>query len=172
MTRRSGSARRCPGPTRIAGGLSCLRWSVGYGVGLKAMRALGWMAAFALIGWVVGLYANRRMPVSRWTLLWYSVSCTVPGFSLFREDDVPMSLGARSWFYVQRLFLLCVCTARRSGGGRHRSALGLPFLRTADSCLQGTSCACARVRLGAPRLLHLPHVALPFLDHGHRVPDQ
>ena len=84
--------------------LELLRWSVGYGVGLKAMRALGWMAAFALIGWVVGLYANRRMPVSRWTLLWYSVSCTVPGFSLFREDDVPMSLGARSWFYVQRLF--------------------------------------------------------------------
>ena len=32
-----------------------------------------------------------------------NLSYTVPGFSLVREDDVRMSLGARSWFYFQRL---------------------------------------------------------------------
>ena len=84
--------------------LEVLRWLVGYGVGLNALLALGWMAVFAFIGWLVGLCANRGRSVSSWTLLWYSVSYTVPGFTVVGKDEVPMSLCARSWFYVQRLF--------------------------------------------------------------------
>ena len=83
--------------------LEILRYAVGYGVGLKTLRALSWMGMLALIGWVVGVHATRRRSVSSWTLLWHSVSHTVPGFAIAKRDYVPMSLRARSWFYMQRL---------------------------------------------------------------------
>ena len=85
--------------------LEVLRFSVGYGVGLKALRALGWMAALALVGWIVGVCATRRQRLSPWTLFWYSVSYSVPGFSVVKADgeEVKVSLRARSWFYTQRL---------------------------------------------------------------------
>ena len=83
--------------------LEVLRWTIGYGVGLKALRALVWMAGLALFGWVIGLYACRRKLVNPWTLLWYSISYTVPGFTVAQRDDVKLRIAARSWFYVQRL---------------------------------------------------------------------
>ena len=85
--------------------LELLRLSVGYGVGLRALYALVWMAGFTLVGWVVGVCATRGGRSSPWSLLWYSVSYTVPGFSVAKNDepDVKVSIGARSWFYAQRL---------------------------------------------------------------------
>ena len=84
--------------------LEFLRWSVGYGVGLKALCALLWMAGFAGLGWIVGCCATRGRRVSPLTLLWYSVSFTVPGFGVVSDDEVTVSTLARSWFYLQRLF--------------------------------------------------------------------
>ena len=80
-----------------------LRWTVGYGVGLKALRAVGWMAGFALFGWLFGWWTTRRRSLSPWTLLWHSVSYTVPGFRVVGEDALSMPRCARNWFYVQRL---------------------------------------------------------------------
>ena len=101
--------------------LEVLRWSVGYGVGLRALRALGWMAVFALVGWVVAMCATRGRRPSPWTLLWYSVSYTVPGFSVAKDDeaDVKVSLRARSWLYAQRL----ICYGLALLGGA--AALGI-----------------------------------------------
>ena len=101
--------------------LEVLRLSVGYGVGLRALRALGWMAAFALVGWVVTMCATRGRRASPWSLLWYSVSYTVPGFSVANDDepDVKLSLRARSWLYAQRL--ICYGLALLAGA----AALGI-----------------------------------------------
>ena len=95
--------------------LEVLRWSVGYGVGLRALYVLGWMAMFALIGWLVGLWSTRGQHLSPCTLLWFSVSYTVPGFGVAKEDeaDVKVPLGARNWFYIQRL--ICYVLALIAG---------------------------------------------------------
>ena len=68
--------------------LEALRWTVGYGVGLNALWALAWMGGFALFGWSVSSFATRGRDVSQWKLLWNSVSYSVPGFSLVRDDEV------------------------------------------------------------------------------------
>ena len=103
-----------PWSNRYRWWLEVLRWSVGYGVGLNALCALGWMGVFALAGWVIGVCAYRRSTaISRWSLLWHSVSYTVPGFSVVRDDELAMSLRARSWFYVQRL--ICYSLALLAG---------------------------------------------------------
>ena len=101
--------------------LEVLRWSVGYGVGLRALRALVWMTVFALVGWVVAMCATRGQHPSPWSLLWYSVSYTVPGFSVAKDDeaDVKVSLRVRSWLYVQRL--ICYGLALLAGA----AALGI-----------------------------------------------
>ena len=82
-----------------------LRWSVGYGIGLRALCALGWMGVLALIGWLVTLRSTRGQGLSPWTALWFSASYAVPGFGIAKEDEesVKVGPGARSWLYVQRL---------------------------------------------------------------------
>ena len=79
------------------------------------------MAVFALVGWVVAMCATRGRRPSPWSLLWYSVSYTVPGFSVAKDDeaDVKVSLRARSWFYAQRL--ICYGLALLAGA----AALGI-----------------------------------------------
>ena len=79
------------------------------------------MAAFALVGWVVTMCATRGRRASPWSLLWYSVSYTVPGFSVANDDepDVKLSLRARSWLYAQRL--ICYGLALLAGA----AALGI-----------------------------------------------
>ena len=93
--------------------LELLRYSVGYGLGLGPLRALGWMALLALFGWGFGLWATRGRGANRWIVMWTSMSYTVPGFTLVDEDRVVMPLCARSWFYVQRL--LCFGLALLAG---------------------------------------------------------
>ena len=93
--------------------LEFLRWTVGYGVGLKALRGLGWMAGFALFGWgIAWLATTRQRRVTLCTLFWYSLSYTVPGFSLSKRDEFTLPRW-RSWFYVQRL--LCYALALVAG---------------------------------------------------------
>ena len=84
--------------------LEVLRYVVGYGIGFNELRAIYWMAAFMIIGWIVGMCASRRRRIHPLSLLWYSLSYTVPGLTVSRQDNVPMPLCARSWFYVQRIF--------------------------------------------------------------------
>ena len=94
--------------------LEFLRWTVGYGVGLNALRGLGWMAGFGMFGWGVAWLAttSRQRRVNLCTLFWYSMSYTVPGFSLSNHDEVALPRW-RSWFYVQRLF--CYALALLAG---------------------------------------------------------
>ena len=101
--------------------LELIRWLVGYGVGLRALRALGWMAVLAFVGWVVAMCATRGRRTSPLSLFWYSVSHTIPGFSVTKDDepDVKVSLRARSWFYAQRL--ICYGLALLAGA----AALGI-----------------------------------------------
>ncbi len=95
--------------------LGVQRLTVGYGVGLKAFYALFWMAGFGVLGWVFACCATRKQTVSRCTLFWYSMSYTVPGFSLSNQDKVtlPGFWFWRSWFYVQRL--ICYALALVAG---------------------------------------------------------
>ena len=86
--------------------LGFLRLTVGYGVGLNAFFALFWMAGFGILGWFVACCATWKQSASRCTLFWYSVSYTVPGFSLSNHDEATLPCFGiwRSWFYMQRLF--------------------------------------------------------------------
>ena len=99
--------------------LEAQRWSIGYGIGLNAFSALGWMILFCSVGWCVGVRSTRRCPVGRWRLLWHSVSYTVPGFNRDAYNEVTMSSRAKQWFYCQRL--LCYALALLAGA----AAVGL-----------------------------------------------
>ena len=99
--------------------LELLRVSVGYGIGLRAFLALGWMLLLCLFGWLIAMYTTRGCGVSRWTLLWYSVSYTVPAFNLAAADQVTVPRCANNWFYVQRL--ACYALAMLAGA----AAVGL-----------------------------------------------
>ena len=92
--------------------LEFLRWTVGYGIGLNALRGVAWMAGFGMFGWGLAWLATRQRAVSLRTLFWYSMSHTVPGFSLSNCDEVTLPRW-RSWFYVQRL--LCYALAIVAG---------------------------------------------------------
>ena len=83
--------------------LELLRWTIGYGIGLKALRALVWMTSLCIVGWIIGACAVRKWRPIAWTLMWYSVSYTVPGFTVVKQDQVLLPLWARNCFYVQRL---------------------------------------------------------------------
>ena len=93
--------------------LEFLRWTVGYGVGLNALLGLGWMAGFGFVGTgIAWLATTRQRRVTLCTLFWYSLSYTVPGFSLSKRDEFTLPRW-RSWFYVQRL--LCYAIALVAG---------------------------------------------------------
>ena len=85
--------------------LEILCHTIGYGVGLGAFRSLSWMVLFAAIGLVITRRAIRRdgegaSPLDR---LWYSITYTVPGFTLVRRDELKVSRCAQSYLYFQRL---------------------------------------------------------------------
>jgi len=96
--------------------LELLSYSIGYGVGLGAFRALGWMALFAAISWLV---TTRRaikkdgLSASLVDRLWYSITFTVPGFTLVTRDELTVSRLAQSILYVQRL--ICFTLALLAG---------------------------------------------------------
>ncbi len=83
--------------------LELLRWTIGYGIGLKAFRALAWMALLCIVGWIIAARATCGWRPFPWTLLWYSASHTVPGFTIVTQDRVPVPRSVRHWFYCQRL---------------------------------------------------------------------
>ena len=71
------------------------------------------MAGFGLFGWgIAWLATTRQRRVTLCTLFWYSLSYTVPGFSLSKRDEFTLPRW-RSWFYVQRL--LCYALALVAG---------------------------------------------------------
>ena len=101
-------------------GLEFLCWTIGYGIGLKPLRALMWMAAFGIVGWFVSAGATRDgEPASRVDRVWYSAAHTIPGFALVKADELTMPRLGRSWFYVQRL--ICYAAALLAGA----AAVGL-----------------------------------------------
>ena len=85
--------------------LFLLRWIVGYGIGWRMLwHAIAWMAVFAALGWGWAAWNLRHQRcVSGWTLLWFSVSRTVPGFTAVKHDAIWLPSRVRSWFYVQQL---------------------------------------------------------------------
>ena len=90
--------------------LQFLRLSIGYGLGLKTLRVIWWILSFVLFGWFVAICATFKRDVSCWTLLWYSVSYTLPGLADVKSGDVLLSQRATRWFCFQRL----LCTALAS----------------------------------------------------------
>ena len=80
---------------------------------MNTLCAVGWMLAFCLLGWLVGVFSTYERRVSRWSLLWYSVSYTVPTLGLAAGDQVTLPRYANNWFYVQRL--ICYALALLAG---------------------------------------------------------
>ena len=101
--------------------LGFLRYSIGYGIGLKPLRILWWMLALVLLGWFLAFRATRGSGVGPWPLFWYSIAYTVPGLAEVKNDDLTalLSLPIRRWFAFQRL--LCVAFASLAGA----AAVGL-----------------------------------------------
>ena len=96
--------------------LEVLRLSIGYGVGFKAFYALGWMALFAALGWLVFTRRATRKDdkiAGFRDRLWYSMKFTVPGFTLVTGDELTVSPRAQSWLYFQRL--VCFALALLAG---------------------------------------------------------
>ena len=96
--------------------LELLRHSIGYGVGLRAFCALGWMTLFAAIGWL--LLTRRAITKDGETAtlmnrLWYSITFTVPGLSLVSKDELTVARWAQSCLYFQRL--VCFTLALLAG---------------------------------------------------------
>ena len=96
--------------------LEILRHSIGYGVGLRAFRALGWMTLFAAFGWLVLTRRAIRKDgeiASLLDRLWWSITFTVPGFKLATKDELTVPRWAQNCLYVQRL--ICVTLALLAG---------------------------------------------------------
>ena len=79
--------------------------TLGYGIGWKMLwRALFWMAFFAIFGWGwAALNLRHRRCVDQCTLLWLSVSYTVPGFNAVKSDELALPPRVKYWFYLQQL---------------------------------------------------------------------
>ena len=102
--------------------LELLRLSIGYGVGLRAFCALGWMTLFAAFGWLCSTRPAIKKDGEIASLvdrLWYSIKFTVPGFTLVTSDELTVPRWAQSCLYVQRLF--CFALALLAGA----AAVGL-----------------------------------------------
>ena len=101
--------------------LGFLRYSIGYGIGLKPLRVLWWMLALVLLGWFFAHWGTRRRGVGPWPLFWYSLAYTLPGLAEVKDDDLAalLSLPIRRWFAFQRA--LCVAFASLAGA----AAVGL-----------------------------------------------
>ena len=96
--------------------LELLRLSIGYGVGLRAFCALGWMTLLAALGWLCFTRRAIRKDGESASLLdrfWYSITFTVPGFMLVTRDELTVARWAQSCLYVQRL--ICFALALLAG---------------------------------------------------------
>ena len=98
--------------------LEVLRLSIGYGVGFKAFYALRWMALFAALGWLVFTRRATRKDEDDKIAgfrdrFWYSMTFTVPGFTLVAGDELTVSPRAQCWLYFQRL--VCFALALLAG---------------------------------------------------------
>ena len=102
--------------------IELLRYTIGYGVGLRAFYALGWMALLATVGWLLTTrraIRNDSRVASVADRFWFSMTFTIPGFSLVKRDELTVSPGAQRWLYVQRL--VCFTLALLAGA----AAVGL-----------------------------------------------
>jgi hypothetical protein len=82
-------------------GLSLLKWTIGYGLGLRYFRALGWVAAFVAIGvvtlWLDQIVAHRQLTGDSRTLSWMifaTLDALLPIITLDKTftDEVPAHL--------------------------------------------------------------------------------
>ena len=91
--------------------LSVLKYTIGYGYGLRFFRALGWVLALALIGWFI-LWAfgehtqhidRNQQPVRLG--FWYSLDMVLPVIHLreWHYEDVDLVTGARWCFYFLKI---------------------------------------------------------------------
>ena len=118
LTRPCKAACLKPTGLRDSQGGSLLRLSIGYGVGLRAFYALGWMALFAVLGCLVFTrHATRKDEDDKIAgfrdRFWYSMTFTVPGFTLVAGDELTVSRRAQCWLYFQRL--VCFVLALLAG---------------------------------------------------------
>ena len=96
--------------------LELLRHTIGYGVGLRAFRALVWMALFAAIGWLIttrGATGENGKSAGLAGRFWYSMTFTIPGIALARVGEIKVTPRARYWLYVQQL--VCFALALLAG---------------------------------------------------------
>ena len=92
--------------------LSLLKYTIGYGYGLRFFRALGWVLVLALAGWLILWISGERTQShidrnhQRATLgFWYSLDMVLPFIHLreWHYDDVDLVTGARWCFYLLKI---------------------------------------------------------------------
>ena len=101
--------------------LEIMRWSIGYGIGLKPLWVLVWISVLAILSWLVAVVVSRGRGVGVLPLFWFSIAHTFPGLTEVNDDErtARLPLAIRRWFAFQRL--LCVALASLAGA----AAVGL-----------------------------------------------
>ena len=85
--------------------LSVLKFTIGYGYGLRYLRAVVWVAALTLIGMVLLRRAGEHLGDGTRLGFWYSLDTLLPGIKL-REAHYDVDLSdklARRYFYFHKL---------------------------------------------------------------------
>jgi hypothetical protein len=114
---------RLPGPrTELSRfiGMTLLKWTIGYGLGLKYFRCLLWIFGFTLFGMVVLYYGasvldNRsgfplvlhdgtRAHVRLFDMFVYSFQKLIPLVEFEKFDQVQLGHWAKIYFFVHRTF--------------------------------------------------------------------
>jgi uncharacterized protein YjbI with pentapeptide repeats len=83
-------------------GLSLLNWTIGYGLGLRYFRALGWVVAITLIGALV-LIQSGQGPPGKGPKAVYSLDQLLPIVELMKSDKVALTGAVAYYFVVQKL---------------------------------------------------------------------
>ena len=101
--------------------LELLRHTIGYGIGLRAFKALFWMALLAVFGW---LFATRRAVKNEGEYanladrFWLSMTFTIPGFSLVKKRRVDSVIWCSMFALRPATYLLRTRVARGRSGSR------------------------------------------------------
>jgi hypothetical protein len=87
-------------------GLTLLKWTIGYGIGLRYFFALGWVLAFWIIGAGVLHFSGQPavgLAAGLAPRLVYSLDQLLPIVELEKYDEVVLTGGVAYYFYVQKL---------------------------------------------------------------------